>query len=95
MRAPCPTLGFHLAFTTAPGAPESSRGALRAAFLRTAAAYGLVCESGDAASLRFVVTGDGLQATEADRERLVAWIAKQPEIASHRAGPLTDLTERA
>ena len=67
---------------------------MRGAFLKTAAAYGLVCESREEGSLQFVVTGDGLQATESDRERLIAWIAEQPEIASHRAGPLIDLTER-
>lgn len=94
MSAPCPTLGFHLTFAIAPGAARSHRGALRAAFLKTAAAYGLVCEERDEGSLQFVVTGDGLQATESDRERLIAWLAEQPEIASHRAGPLTDLTER-
>ena len=94
MSAPCPTLGFHLAFAVVPGEPGSNRGVLREAFLRAAAAYGLVCEARDEESLQFVVTGDGLQATEADRERLIAWVAAQPEIASHRAGPLTDLTER-
>jgi uncharacterized protein YggL (DUF469 family) len=94
MSAPCPTLGFPLDFTLAPGAPESRRGALRAAFLKAAAEYGLVCEAKDAGSLQFVVTGDGLQATESDRQRLIAWLAGQPEIASHRAGPLTDVTER-
>lgn len=94
MSAPCPTLGFQLAFTIAPGVAESRRGAVRAAFLATAAAYGLVCETRDEGSLQFVVTGDGLQATESDRQRLVAWLAGQPEIRSHRAGPLIDLTER-
>jgi len=95
MSAPCPTLGFQLAFTIAPGATESRRAALREAFLRTAAEHGLVCEASDARSLQFVVTGDGVQATESDRQRLIAWLAEQPEIASHRAGPLTDVTERA
>ena len=94
MSAPCPTLGFHLAFTIAPGAAESRRDAMRAAFLSAAASYGLVCETTDEGSLQFVVTGDGLQATESDRQRLIDWVAGQPEIASHRAGPLTDLTER-
>lgn len=94
MSAPCPTLGFHLAFAIAPAADESRRAALREAFVRTAAGYGLACEAMDEGSLQFVVTGDGLQATESDRQRLIAWLAAQPEIASHRAGPLTDLTER-
>ena len=94
MSAPCPTLGFHLAFTIARGAPDSRRDALRAAFMTAAAAYGLACETRDEGSLQFVVTGDGLQATESDRQRLMDWLAGQPEIASHRAGPLTDLTER-
>lgn len=95
MSAPCPTLGFQIAFTVAPGVAELRRDALRTAFLRTAAAYGLACDAKDEGSCRFVVTGDGLQATESDRQRLIDWLAAQPEIASHRAGPLTDLTERA
>ena len=94
MSAPCPTLGFHLAFEIAPGAAESRHDALRAAFLAAAAAHGLACESREERLLEFVVTGDGLQATESDRQRLIDWLADQPEIASHRAGPLTDLTER-
>jgi uncharacterized protein YggL (DUF469 family) len=94
MSAPCPTLGFQLAFAIAPGAPDSRRGALRAAFLEAAAGCGLVCEARGAGSFEFVVSGDGLQATESDRQRLIAWLDDQPEIASHRAGPLTDLTER-
>lgn len=93
MSAPCPTLGFHLDFRFAPGAAASRRGALRAAFLKAAAEYGLACDATNEGSLQFVVTGDGLQATESDRQRLIAWLAGQPEIASHRAGPLTDLTE--
>ncbi|HWE44078.1 MAG TPA: hypothetical protein VG432_16365 [Gemmatimonadaceae bacterium] len=94
MSAPCPRFGFHLAFTIAPGIPESRRGVLGAAFLAAAAAYGLACEARDEESLQWVVTGDGLQATESDRQQLIGWLARQPEIASHRAGPLTDLTER-
>lgn len=94
MSAPCPTLGFHIAFAIAPGAAESRRGVLRAAFLSAAASYGLVCETRYEGSLQFVVTGDGLQATESDRQRLIDWVTSQPEIASHSAGPLTDLTER-
>jgi hypothetical protein len=94
MSAPCPTLGFHLAFTIAPGAAESRRDVLRAAFLSAAASYGLVCEARDERSFQFVVSGDGLQATESDRQRLIDWVTSQREIVSHGAGPLTDLTER-
>ena len=95
MSAPCPTLGFHLTVTFAPAAPELRRRALRAAFLDAAAAYGLACEPRGEECFRFVVTGDGVQATESDRQRLLAWLDEQPEIASHRAGALTDLTEGA
>jgi uncharacterized protein YggL (DUF469 family) len=94
MSAPCPTLGFHVAFTIAPAAVESRRAALRAAFLQVVATNGLVCTASAAGPLAYIVTGDGTQATDADRARLLAWLDDQPEIAMHRVGPLTDVSER-
>jgi uncharacterized protein YggL (DUF469 family) len=92
--APCPTLGFEVAFAFATSIDESRRAMVRHAFLETLDAYGLAAEAADGRALAFVITGDGTQATEADRERLLAWLDEQPEIASHRAGPLTDIKER-
>jgi len=92
--APCPTLGFRLAFTFAAHVDVSRRDAVHRAFLETLAAYGLNGDAAEGAALAYTITGDGTQATESDRERLVAWLERQPEIASHRAGPLTDVGER-
>lgn len=95
MSAPCPTLGFRLAFTIAPDVDASRRAEVRREFLAALAMFGLVGEETRDMALGYTITGDGTQATESDRERVVAWLEEQPEIASHRAGPLTDVSERA
>jgi len=92
--APCPTLGFRLAFTVADRLDTSRREAVRRAFHETLAAYGLVGEADGGAAFAYTITGDGTQATDADRERVLAWLDERPEIASRRAGPLTDVGER-
>ena len=94
MSAPCPTLGFRLVFTIASHVDASRRDAVHRAFLETLAAYGLNGEAAEGAVSAYTITGDGTQATESDRERLVAWLDEQPEIAGHRVGPLTDVGER-
>ena len=95
MSAPCPTLGFRLAFTIAAGIGEAREAIIRDAFLEALGAYGLVGEATDGEAFAYTVTGDGTQATESDRERVLAWLDEHPEIAGRRAGPLTDVKERA
>lgn len=94
MSAPCPALGFDLAFTIAPAVDAARSTAVRAAFLEAVAAHGLVCEAASGDGFDFVIAGDGTQATESDRERLLAWLDGQPEVASRRAGPIIDLREQ-
>jgi uncharacterized protein YggL (DUF469 family) len=91
MSAPCPTLGFRLAFSIDPGASDARRAAVRDAFMSVIAASGLTCEAAHDAAFAWTVTGDGTQATESDRARIVEWLEQQPEIAGSRVGPLTDL----
>lgn len=93
MSAPCPTLGFRLAFSFAPNASAARRMDVRSAFLRTVAEIGLVSEPGGSGMFEYTITGDGTQATESDRARLVAWLEEHEEIATSRVGPLTDVTE--
>lgn len=95
MSAPCPTLGFRLAFTIAPGVGAWRREAVHREFLDALATYGLVGEETGDAGFDWTISGDGTQATESDRERVVAWLDEQADIAGHRAGPLTDVSERA
>jgi len=92
--APCPTLGFRLGFTIEHAVAEARGASVRAAFLEAVAAHGLVAEATSGEAFDFVITADGTQATESDRERVVAWLDGHPEVASHRTGPLIDLTER-
>ena len=93
MSAPCPALGFRLAFSFAPNATAARRMDVRSAFLRTVAEIGLVCEPMGTGVFEYTITGDGTQATESDRTRVVAWLEEQEEIAAHRVGPLTDVAE--
>lgn len=95
MSAPCPTLGFRLAFTIVPHVGASRREALHREFLDALAMYGLAGEETGDTAFDYTITGDGIQATESDRERVVAWLDEQPDVAGHRAGPLTDVSERA
>ena len=94
MSAPCPTLGFRVAFTLGADHEPAQRDAVSRAFLETLASFGLAGVSTGDAGLSYTITGDGTQATDSDRERVLAWLDEQPEIASHRAGPLTDVGER-
>ena len=93
MSAPCPTLGFRLAFSFAPNASAARRMEVRSAFLRTVGEIGLVSEPVGNGMFEYTITGDGTQATESDRARLAAWLEEHEEIATSRVGPLTDVTE--
>ena len=94
MSAPCPTLGFHLTITFGADTNAVRRASVRAAFEAMIAANGLLCEARGDHSVAFTVTGDGTQATEFDRETVIAWLRAQPEIGDSTAGPLTDVAER-
>ena len=94
MSAPCPTLGFRLAFTIAAHVGEARQAMVRDEFLEMLDACGLVGDIIDGEASAYIITGDGTQATESDRQRLLAWLDDQPEVAGHLAGPLTDVSER-
>jgi len=92
MSAACPLFGFVLHV----GAGDvGNRGellsALRAEVLD---ARGLLLMDGEAANV-YIVTGDGLQATDADREAVIAWLAAQPLGSGCTVGALDDVGHAA
>ena len=87
MSAACPRFGFLLRLVPAPGADAD---ALRAALDAALGALGLEAEGARPAAL--VVTREGAQAIDADREAVLAWAAARDDVARCEAGPLVDLS---
>lgn len=89
MSAPCPTFGFVARFEV--GA-NTDRALLMDRFIREAVeARGLACVDVDAGRAEYVIAGEGVQATDADRDVVVSWLASRKELASFSVGPLTDV----
>jgi len=65
--------------------------ALRAELLE---GRGLVVTDGEAPNT-YIVTGDGFQVTDADREAVIAWLGTQPFAASYTVGALDDMGDAA
>ena len=93
MSAACPEFGFELTFDLVPRLGEDARSALRDAFIDALEARGLSADGGGEQVWRHVITRDGAQAIDADREALRAWAATRPEIAAVTVGPLVDLSD--
>jgi hypothetical protein len=92
MSAACPLFGFVLQLPTDGAAARGQLlSALRAGVLE---GRGLLLIDGEVANV-YIVTGDGLQATDADREAVVAWLAEQPLAAGYVVGVLDDVGRTA
>jgi len=90
--AACPAFGFELVLRSTPGLDAAGRRALEDALAATVASHGL---SAARTGGRYVITRDGGQAIDADRDVLRAWAAGRPEVAAATVGPLVDLHEVA
>lgn len=92
MSAACPLFGFVVQLRPHDvGATAELVSALRAEVLER---RGLVLVDGESANA-YIVTGDGFQATHADREAVVAWLAAQPLAAGYTVGALDDVGRAA
>ena len=91
MSAPCPEYGFTLTCRLAPAVGPDAARALRDALAQALESRGLAARGGGEERWHHVVTRDGGQAIDADREALRAWAATRPEIAAATVGPLHDL----
>jgi YggL 50S ribosome-binding protein len=92
MSAACPRYGFELRLRVEPGLDLATRESLADALEDALDARGLAAERVGEDVWTLVVTRDGSQAIDADREALLAWAATRDEIVDVEAGPLVDLT---
>ncbi|HEX5830094.1 MAG TPA: 50S ribosome-binding protein YggL [Gemmatimonadaceae bacterium] len=95
MSAPCPRFGFDVRLRAAPGLSAAASDALARAFAATVEARGLSASARRGEAWCHVVTRDGGQAVDADREALAEWAASRPDLAGAMVGPLVDLGANA
>ena len=92
MSAACPLFGFVLQLRTDDvGGLAQLSSALHAEVLQP---RGLQVMDGELPGV-YIVTGDGFQATHADREAVIAWLAARPSAQDHTVGALDDVGHAA
>ena len=89
-----PILGFAVQMEPAPGADLD---ALWRAFNTWLDARGLRCVEGDEPppALSWLVSSEGGQATDLDREAMVVWLGARADVSDYGVGPLVDLERTA
>ena len=88
MSAACPLFGFVLQLR---GIDALDRARLLDALRRELlTGRGLLLMEGDVENA-YIVTGEGFQATDADREVVIAWLAAQPLAGDYTVGALDDV----
>ena len=93
MTAACPEFGFEIAVHLAPHIEAQRRRALAATFRAFAESHGLIADGGGGREWHYVVTRDGGQAIDADRQLLGDWMRSRPEVVRADVGPIVDLKE--
>lgn len=93
MSAPCPILGFEFWYRLASGLDPGSADHVLERFIAEVERRGLLAGGGGDVEWRFVITRDGGQATELDREALLAWAAAEPRVEEAAAGAMADMNE--
>jgi uncharacterized protein YggL (DUF469 family) len=93
MSAPCPTFGFivHLE----PRADVDRARIIRAFMHEAVEDRGLRCAGLGARSLEYLIAGDAMQATDADRRAVLDWLGARNELSTFSVGPLVDVGSAA
>jgi uncharacterized protein YggL (DUF469 family) len=91
--AACPVYGFVVAIEVRGDVDDAAKAALWTSFIREAIeARGLTCAGGNNRAIWSpVVSSEAGQATDADRQAVLAWTRARPEVVSVTVGPLIDL----
>ncbi len=94
MSAPCPVYGFEFTFRATSEAPDDVPDPLWADFIDVVERHGLSAGGGaHGPRWHHVITRVGSQATDQDRQLLLAWASDRDDVADAAAGPLVDLDE--
>lgn len=93
MSAACPVFGVIIRFEPASGARADA--VVRALGSQVLQPRGLVATLLDARGTEIAIMGDGFQASDADREAIVAWLCGQPLVVSYEVSQLGDVGHAA
>ena len=91
MSAPCPILGFTVLVDLHESAEESQADVLTQALTELLAAQGLESSGGGRRQRLFVVSREGSQATEAERQLVESWASEWSDVADITVSDLVDL----
>jgi hypothetical protein len=91
MSAPCPVYGFVIHLR--PSADTDLDAVLESLRRELLSARGLMGAEADEGEI--VVAGDGFQATHADREATLGWLAARLDAEQFTVGPLSDVGHAA
>ena len=92
MSSACPEYGFEFSFRTTAEAPDDIPDALWNEFIEVIERHGLSAGGGGTGGRwHHVITRDGSQATDQDRETLLEWASQRADVADAVAGPLIDV----
>ena len=92
MSAPCPILGFTVLVDLHESAEDSQGEALARALAELLAAQGLEASGGGRRQQLFVVSREGSQATEAERQLVESWASEWSDVADITVSDLVDLS---
>jgi len=92
MSAPCPILGFTVLVDLHESVEESQGEALARALTELLAAQGLEASGGGRRQQLYVVSREGSQATEAERQLVESWASEWSDVAGIRVSDLVDLS---
>jgi uncharacterized protein YggL (DUF469 family) len=92
MSAPCPMLGFTVLIDLHDAVDESRSVALTQTLTELLAAHGLVASGGGRRQMLFVVSREGSQATETERELVQRWASGWSDEAAITVSDLVDLS---
>lgn len=93
MSSACPIFAFSVHLALLVGSDDSSRQMLVGAFLQFTRGRGLDVKVRASDMLDFVVRGEAMQATDADRDAVEQWLRERPDLAHWTVGVLRDLQE--
>jgi uncharacterized protein YggL (DUF469 family) len=92
MSAPCPILGFTVLVELNESAAESRAEALSQSLTELLAAQGLEASGGGRLQRLLVVSREGSQATEAERQLVESWASDWSDVATITVSDLVDLS---